>query len=173
MFDTKTLEENGPTRIRINKSARARQARRKDVWAFDSMLYDKVLVDAECTHDGSIRHLQKLKTLEAWTNYMEKYLNATQLERIRDLQHHLIRNGFRLLKVGGIMIYSTCSLSIRQNEDIVRDFLSETPNAKLFAMHPHDSLPCDPGSLEGTLRFSPRRNTSGLFIARIQKVEDN
>lgn len=68
------------------------------------------------------------------------------------------------------MIYSTCSLSIRQNEDIVRDFLLNTPTANLVAIRPDGNVPCDPGSLEGTVRFSPRRNTSGLFIARIRKV---
>lgn len=68
------------------------------------------------------------------------------------------------------MIYSTCSLSIRQNEDIVRDFLLNTPTANFVAIRPDGNVPCDPGSLEGTVRFSPRRNTSGLFIARIRKV---
>lgn len=90
-FDTKTLEGDRGTRKRMNKSARARQARRKEIWAFNSALYDKVLIDAECTHDGSIRHLQKLKTLQAWSEYVQKHLNDTQLERIMSLQHDLIR----------------------------------------------------------------------------------
>ncbi|KAF4316412.1 hypothetical protein BBO99_00008503 [Phytophthora kernoviae] len=47
-------------RKRKNKSARARDAKRQKLLVVDAALYDKVLVDAECTHDGSIRHLQRM-----------------------------------------------------------------------------------------------------------------
>ncbi|XWS66767.1 hypothetical protein CRYUN_Cryun05aG0228800 [Craigia yunnanensis] len=42
----------------------------------------------------------------------------------------LLRNGFRMLKVGGLLVYSTCSLTVAQNEDIVEHFLKENASAE-------------------------------------------
>lgn len=107
----------GQQRKRVNKSARARASRkqRKLSPATSSSLrgdtdsadtagqettardgYDKVLVDAECTHDGSVRHLQKHTSLAKWTHYVENHLTARELERILRLQHDLIRCVLRL-----------------------------------------------------------------------------
>ncbi|KAI9914065.1 hypothetical protein PsorP6_006286 [Peronosclerospora sorghi] len=90
-----------------NKSARERDAKRRNMLMVDSALYDKVLVDAECTHDVSIRHLQRLNTGEKWEEYVRNLLNSIEVERILNLQHGLIRNGFKMLRPGGMMIYST------------------------------------------------------------------
>lgn len=82
-------------RKRKNKSARARDRKRlkADPAAAtrDQTLYDKVLVDAECTHDGSIRHLQKLDSEDKWTQYVQKHLSTSEVDRILQLQHDLIR----------------------------------------------------------------------------------
>ncbi|POM72656.1 NOL1/NOL2/sun tRNA/rRNA cytosine-C5-methylase [Phytophthora palmivora] len=159
-------------RKRKNKSARARDAKRQKLLVLDSALYDKVLVDAECTHDGSIRHLQRLDTADKWEKYVRDHLNSSEVERILKLQHGLIRNGFSLLRPGGTMIYSTCSLSVKQNEDIVSAFLQDEPRAKLDQIVRGKDVPCQEGKLPGTLRFTPSQNTSGLFIARIHKVAE-
>ncbi|KAI9922433.1 hypothetical protein PsorP6_001394 [Peronosclerospora sorghi] len=135
----------------------------------DSALYDKVLVDAECTHAGSIRHLQRLNTAEKWEEYVRNHLNSIEVERILNLQHGLIRNGFKMLRPGGMMIYSTCSLSTKQNEDIVSKFLEAEPLAKIDSIPYSQDVPCKEGKLQGTIRFTPSQNTSGLFIARIYK----
>eukprot|EP00268_Persea_americana_P055340 TRINITY_DN6426_c0_g1_i3.p1 TRINITY_DN6426_c0_g1~~TRINITY_DN6426_c0_g1_i3.p1 ORF type:complete len:111 (+),score=11.10 TRINITY_DN6426_c0_g1_i3:1715-2047(+) len=47
------------------------------------------------------------------------------------MQLHLLTNGFRLLKVGGTLVYSTCSLTVGQNEDVVERFLSRNPSAEV------------------------------------------
>ncbi|CAK4680628.1 unnamed protein product [Aphanomyces euteiches] len=163
------------TRKRMNKSARARLAKQaKDAVVAlgssvdSSALYDKVLVDAECTHDGSLRHLTKLKSDDKWTQYLTKYLNREHVQGILDLQHDLIRNGFRLLREGGRMVYSTCSLSRKQNEEIVASFLKDTPTAELV---PFDTtgIPHQPGHLDHTIRFTPLENMGGLFVSLITK----
>jgi 16S rRNA C967 or C1407 C5-methylase (RsmB/RsmF family) len=131
-------------------------------------LYDKVLVDAECTHDGSLRHLLKMAHDDddenerdnaisttrdkrstcnrKWSSYVSTYLNKDHVRHILELQHDLIRNGFRLLKPHGRMVYSTCSLSLKQNEDIVSQFLLETPTAVLVPIPTKSSgnqdVPC-------------------------------
>ncbi|KAL3659453.1 hypothetical protein V7S43_015445 [Phytophthora oleae] len=172
LLDTHEIAARAPKgrlRKRKNKSARARDAKRQKLLVLDSALYDKVLVDAECTHDGSIRHLQRLDTAIKWDEYVRDHLNSSEIERILKLQHELIRNGFNLLRPGGTMIYSTCSLSVKQNEDIVTEFLKDEHLATLDPIINSDDVPCKEGKIPGTLRFTPSQNTSGLFIARIRK----
>ncbi|KAJ7953137.1 S-adenosyl-L-methionine-dependent methyltransferase superfamily protein [Quillaja saponaria] len=84
--------------------------------------YDKVLVDAECTHDGSVRHIQKFEHW-GWKTLQRRVLDAERTDSLSILQLKLLSNGFRLLKGGGSLIYSTCSLTVAQNEDVVEQFL--------------------------------------------------
>ncbi|XP_023642661.1 uncharacterized protein LOC17877220 isoform X2 [Capsella rubella] len=70
--------------------------------------YDKVLVDAECTHDGSIKHIQKFEQW-GWTTLERRVLDAERTDiSLASLQLNLLRNGFRLLKEAGTLVYSTC-----------------------------------------------------------------
>ncbi|XP_043690073.1 rRNA (cytosine-C(5))-methyltransferase NOP2C isoform X4 [Telopea speciosissima] len=69
--------------------------------------YDKVLVDAECTHDGSIRHIQKFEYW-GWKTLQRRVLDAQRTDTLTHLQLQLLTNGFRLLKAGGSLVYSTC-----------------------------------------------------------------
>ncbi|KAL3691890.1 hypothetical protein R1sor_005541 [Riccia sorocarpa] len=132
--------------------------------------YDKVLVDAECTHDGSIKHISKYEQW-GWDTFERRFFNAERMTSITSLQLQLLRNGFRLLKVGGTLIYSTCSLTVAQNEDVVRNFLRIERNAELREIRDAKNWPCRSGGLPCTVRFDPiTSNTSGLFIARIHKL---
>ncbi|KAH7577220.1 hypothetical protein JRO89_XS01G0223300 [Xanthoceras sorbifolium] len=90
--------------------------------------YDKVLVDAECTHDGSVRHIQKFENW-GWTTLQRRVLDAERTDNLTSLQLKLLTNGFRLLKVGGSLVYSTCSLTAAQNEDVVDQFLKQNASA--------------------------------------------
>ncbi|KAJ3053409.1 hypothetical protein HK097_004353 [Rhizophlyctis rosea] len=143
-------------------------------------LYDKVLVDAECTHDGSIVHLVKHDRM-GWGEVEKGFLEEGRLKGLEGLQRGLISNGFRMLKPGGVMVYSTCSLSKRQNEDIVGWFLSEhkdtailepVEDANKFPLAPRVHSRYDAEvDLTHCLRFSPvNSRTSGLFVARIRKL---
>ncbi|XLU40852.1 hypothetical protein S245_035666, partial [Arachis hypogaea] len=90
--------------------------------------YDKVLVDAECTHDGSVKHIHKFENW-GWGTFQHRVLDAERTDNLHVLQLSLLHNGFRLLKVGGSLVYSTCSLTLAQNEDVVEHFLKENVNA--------------------------------------------
>lgn len=82
-------------------------------------LFDKVLVDAECTHDGSIRHIIKMAE-NGWKD-AEKLLENSHT--ITELQLELLENGFAALRPGGRLVYSTCSLCTSQNENVITQFL--------------------------------------------------
>lgn len=132
--------------------------------------YDKVLVDAECTHDGSIRHIQKFEQW-GWTTLQRRVLDAERTDSLTILQLKLLSNGFKLLKVGGSLVYSTCSLTVAQNEDVVELFLKENASAELQEIDAAKNWPCKGGRIPKTLRFDPLTSqTSGLFVAKFTKL---
>ncbi|XVF18039.1 hypothetical protein REPUB_Repub10bG0177100 [Reevesia pubescens] len=90
-----------------------------------------VLVDAECTHDGSVKHIQKFEHW-GWRTLQRRVLDAERKDSLTVLQLKLLTNGFRLLKVGGLLVYSTCSLTFAQNEEIVEHFLKENASAEIL-----------------------------------------
>lgn len=132
-------------------------------------LYDRVLVDAQCTHDGSIKHIQKA-TKQIWSTSLRHQFCESELTKLYDLQLSLLLNGFRMCRQGGCIVYSTCSFSIKQNEEIVAKFLASTPNAQLE----HLSIPGfdDQQHLHSPfIRVDPRIHDCGfLFIAKIIKT---
>ncbi|KAM3135228.1 hypothetical protein pb186bvf_012693 [Paramecium bursaria] len=166
-------------------------------------LFDKVLVDAECTHEGSIKHLKKYisnnlqnkkqkkankssqKQLKKnhtnhyiseftkpnnWDeqDFIERFLDQNKLNSITNLQYKLLENGFNNLRNGGMLVYSTCSFSKQQNEDIIEKFIKQYP-VELVNVFDND-IPCKKGSLEKTIRFDPSTNNSGgMFIAKMIK----
>jgi 16S rRNA C967 or C1407 C5-methylase (RsmB/RsmF family) len=93
----------------------------------EKCLYDKVLVDVPCTNDGSIKMMkEKYKCYWKFNSYED--CTREFLEELKILQYKLLERGFFLLKSGGILIYSTCSLSQEQNFDIVKKFVGNYYN---------------------------------------------
>ncbi|XP_052145240.1 uncharacterized protein LOC127764397 isoform X2 [Oryza glaberrima] len=131
----------------------------------------KVLVDAECTHDGSIKHIQKFE-FWGWKTLDRRVLDAERTDDLLHLQLRLLTNGFKLLKTGGSLVYSTCSLTVAQNENVVQQFLCKHSSAELQKIDSADSWPCRSGSIFKTLRFDPATSqTSGLFVAKFTKLQ--
>eukprot|EP00249_Psilotum_nudum_P020642 c27790_g1_i1 orf=440-1945(+) len=134
--------------------------------------YDKVLVDVECTHDGSLKHISKYEKW-GWDTLERRVLDKERLASITCLQLQLLNNGFRLLKGGGTLVYSTCSLTTAQNEDVVEKFLAANASAALAEIEiaRRNKWPCKSGKLTHSLHFDPLLSgTSGLFIAKITKT---
>ncbi|MFD2616932.1 16S rRNA (cytosine(967)-C(5))-methyltransferase RsmB [Terrilactibacillus laevilacticus] len=82
---------------------------------FKNESFDRILVDAPCTGLGVIRHKPEIK----W----EK--KNTDVERIVKIQQDIIQQVAPLLKKGGRLIYSTCTIDKRENEKVIYDFLSK------------------------------------------------
>ena len=70
---------------------------------------------------------------------------------------------------GGVLIYATCTLLRRENEDVVLDFLSKHPE---FELEPMDMIVC--GGEHSMLTFWPHiHGTDGFFVAKLRKKEDS
>ena len=112
---------------------------------------------------------------KAFRNGFAHWKHALEDDRVAQIvrnQRTLLESGFSLLKPGGTLVYSTCSFSVRQNEDIVQHFLKDRADAQLVPIHLSDDIDqrANNPRLPGTLRFSPQSTqTSGLFIAKLVK----
>ncbi|CAO3591646.1 unnamed protein product [Absidia cylindrospora] len=146
-------------------------------------LYDKVLVDAECTHDGSISHILKYEKW-GWDAFEKNFMDTTRLSTICQLQRDLMEQGWSLLRKDGYMVYSTCSLTIKQNEENVAWFLKQHPEAHLEKVPLVDNLGIELADIKRAtdhdeiqtlmekycIRFDPLiSRTSGFFLARFRK----
>ncbi|MQM08556.1 hypothetical protein Taro_041413 [Colocasia esculenta] len=138
--------------------------------------YDKVLVDAECTHDGSIKHIHKFEQW-GWDTLQRRVLNAQRTDNLMDLQVTFeasdqwiqIIKSWWLIGLQHLQASTGC-LTVAQNEDVVERFLSGNPSADLQDVDAAKSWPCRMGSIPKTLRFDPSTSqTSGLFIAKFTK----
>lgn len=83
-------------------------------------LYDKVLVDAECSHDASAKHLLKAAASAATDLQL---FSPERIAALSQLQFALLCQGAKLLKPGGLLLYSTCSAMRTQNESVVERLL--------------------------------------------------
>lgn len=87
--------------------------------------FDKVLVDAPCSSTGTWRR-----------NPDAKYrVDTSNLESLVTLQMQILKNAVPALREGGQLIYSTCSFAVEENEDVVKNFLTEHTNFHLEAQH--------------------------------------
>jgi len=128
-------------------------------------LYDKVMVDAECTHEGSLKHLQKFQSQWGWDTFKTRVLDTHA--HLAELQRGLADSGVRLLRPGGKLVYSTCSFCRSQNEDVVQWLLQRHPQLHLCDLRAsrYPALKSELG-----LRFDPiTSNTGGQFVALFSK----
>ena len=131
--------------------------------------FDKVLVDAPCSGTGTIR--RSLKILKMWSPNLVK--------KMAGIQKSLIETGFRVLKPGGIMVYSTCTQEPKENEAIVSHLLDKFSDAKIEKINlkinrskpilKFRDLKINP-AVKDCLRIYPQDNDSeGFFVAKITK----
>ncbi len=122
--------------------------------------FDKVFLDAPCSGEGMFRKTDK--AIETWSP--EKVAECATIQR------KLLDSAYELLKEDGLLVYSTCTYSLEENEDQVRYMLEHYP-VELVKI---DMLPgMSPGiDLEGTVRMYPHKyQGEGQFIAILKKLE--
>ena len=125
-------------------------------------MYDRVLVDAPCSGTGIIRRKPDIK----WKRKKEDFSSLVEIQK------KILYNSSRYLKPGGVLVYSTCSLDERENEQIIAGFLSENKNfvAEPLEEYLPQALRGKKGINEGILRLYPHIDrTDGFFIARMKR----
>jgi len=116
--------------------------------------YDRILLDAPCTGTGVFSKRPDMK----WRR------NIQDLERMSALQKAMLHNAAGLVKKGGVIVYSTCTLEPEENENVVEwfiknhDFYSET-----------DEQFRDFETVNGYLILPHRMYGTGAFAAKLRR----
>lgn len=124
---------------------------------------DYVLVDAPCSGFGIIRRKPDIK----WKKEREHYKTLAQM------QGKILRNAAALLKAGGFLVYSTCTIMPEENQDVVKGFLKDNLHFRLcdFSTLLPESLAGEDAE-KGYLQLFPNiHGTDGFFISKMERVK--
>ncbi|MBX4196250.1 RsmB/NOP family class I SAM-dependent RNA methyltransferase [Candidatus Pacearchaeota archaeon] len=133
--------------------------------------FDKILLDAPCSGEGTLR--SSPKTFVMW--------NPKVIKNLSRQQKKLFANAVKCLKVGGQIVYSTCTHAPEENEEVVDFALSNFP---LHLESIHLPVKCRPGvkdwedkhyskEVEHTCRIYPQDNDSeGFFVSKFTLKEE-
>ncbi len=122
--------------------------------------FDKILVDAPCSGMGAIR--------KDWS--IAKMFNEKAFRFLSRIQKEIIGSVWNSLKRGGTLVYSTCTLTLEENEEIIRWLLDKKEDAvleniKLAGFEKDRGI-----ELPETIRIWPhRKDMEGFFIAKVRK----
>ena len=124
--------------------------------------FDAILLDAPCSGEGTVR-----KDKQAMKNW-----DQTAIESISTVQKSLIKSAFQALKPDGVMVYSTCTLSLEENQEVCLHLKKTYPdNVEFLSLdnlfeNAHKTL-----TEQGFLHIWPQvYDTEGFFVAVIKKT---
>jgi 16S rRNA (cytosine967-C5)-methyltransferase len=109
------------------------------------MEFDRVLVDAPCSNTGVLRRRVELR----WR------ISPDEIARLARLQAALLDEAAARVRIGGFLVYSTCSIDPDENESVAHGFVSRNPGFRLDSMrslHP------------------ARDGVDGAFCARLERI---
>jgi 16S rRNA (cytosine967-C5)-methyltransferase len=128
----------------------------------EGAVYDRVLVDPPCSGLGTLQARPDLR----WR------MERSRLEELEREQARILAAGARALRPGGVLVYSTCTISPTENELRIAGFLKAHPDFALDDLgvelpalrHP------SPGAPQTVLTLPHRDRTAGFFIARLRRA---
>lgn len=132
-----------------------------DASTFRDEPFDKILVDAPCSGLGVIRRRPDIKYKE----------NITDFSGLIKIQTAILENCVKLLKAGGTLVYSTCTINPAENEGVIQTFLEKHSD---FSLVPavHDDMTEEAKALlqtgMGTV-YPTEHGGDGFFIAKLKR----
>jgi len=129
----------------------------------DFFQFDKVLLDAPCSGSGTLNFNDE----KVFTNFSQELV-----ENSAKIQKQLLKKAIALTKLGGEIIYSTCSILKEENEKVIEEAL-KTNLVELVPISQDfkDNFETLETSIEGTLCIKPTKNYEGFFIAKLKKIK--
>lgn len=169
------LKQQGVTIAQVKRGAG------EMLWRKFPEQFDRTLVDVPCSMEGRI-NTQEPETYEEWS-----------LKKIKELgmrQRQLLRSAISATNPGGVIVYSTCTLSPEENEEVVQWALEK--EAGKVVLEQVEILHLGEGSkelitpgvtewegkalspeLEKTLRIYPSPTMEGFYVAKLRKLESS
>lgn len=120
----------------------------KDASIFDEMFkekFDKILLDVPCLGIGVIKRKPDIK----WQRKVE------DIEEITKIQKTILEECSKYLKEGGDLVYSTCSILKKENENIILEFLNKNNNFEIVN--------------NCKINIMPDKDMDGFFICKLHK----
>lgn len=119
---------------------------------------ERVLIDVPCSGLGIIRKKPEIK----WTK------NLKQLKEIIKIQREIMSCAAKYVKIGGVLLYSTCTLNKKENENNVKWFLSNFPNYNMEQLFygELDNIVYD----KYGITVLPNEYMDGFFIAKLKRI---
>lgn len=133
--------------------------------------FDRVLLDAPCSGEG-LRNITKDNDVLGWS--------VAHIKRLQQEQKRIIRQAWQLLKPGGVLVYSTCTMAPEENEAVVEYLLrsqedarvvpltQQLPNRVPAVMSWHDKN-FSP-EMSGCMRLLPSEAIEAFFVCKLQKL---
>lgn len=122
-------------------------------------MYDGVLCDVPCSGVGVIN-----KKPDIMLNRVPQDITS-----LASTQYKILSNNAKYVKVGGVLVYSTCSILKEENEDVVNRFLKNNTN---FNLIPIDTFGVEVSNDKNMYTFYPHvSNTEGFFIAKLERIK--
>lgn len=127
----------------------------------DFFLFDKILLDAPCSGSG---------TIDINNNKLSQYYTEELVNRSVKTQKELLMKASKIIKKGGEIIYSTCSILKEENEEIVTDVLKKS-NLEIVPINieKFGNIPFLYTEIEGTIIICPNDLYEGFFVAKLKK----
>jgi 16S rRNA (cytosine1407-C5)-methyltransferase len=145
------------------------------IWKRYPEYFDKALVDVPCSMEGRFNAAEP-KSYQDWS--------VKKVKDLSRLQRWLLRSAISATKPGGTIVYSTCTMSPEENEDVV-DWILEKENGNVVLEDAHlESLTSDTplpqwGSrtysldIKKTLRIYPSLLMEGFYVAKFKKLKSS
>lgn len=148
------LEKQGANRVTIMQ----KDARKLS----DFFKFDKILLDAPCSGSG---------TINITDSNLEKYFSKELYIRAIKTQKELLEKAAKIVKIGGEIVYSTCSVLKDENEKIIQNILNKN-NFEIVPINMNiTEIPILPTTIEGTLCVCPTKIYEGFYVAKIKKIK--
>lgn len=126
------------------------------VYNKDLPLADKILCDAPCAGLGVIRRKPEIR-----------FKTAAEVDKLPEIQYSILTISAKYLKPGGVLVYSTCSLNKKENEDVFYRFLGEHKDFEPIRVLPEVERAAEDGD---TLTLMPHiHGSDGFFISAFRR----
>ena len=123
---------------------------------FPDGAFDRVLVDAPCSGTGTLRRNPEIR----WR------ISTADIVDLAERQKQLLRNAARVVKTGGRLVYSTCSVERDENEDVVQEFLENTEGFRRVESVVDAGMQTSTGAIR---TWPQREGTDGFFVCVLER----
>lgn len=149
------------TRLNLTAKVVTGDAAKPEHW-WNKQLFDRILLDAPCSGTGVIRRHPDIKWLR----------KADDIATLTQLQQKILSRIWPLLKIGGTLLYATCSILPEENSEQIQQFLDNNKDAKLIAFeHLTVGSPAQPPKRLDWQLLPSENNMDGFYYAKLIKTK--